>query len=56
MLICQPNIMDRRDVVCSGGAVMFSTTVAALMGQAGPARAAVLAGSMMKQSLIGAPR
>jgi 7,8-dihydropterin-6-yl-methyl-4-(beta-D-ribofuranosyl)aminobenzene 5'-phosphate synthase len=56
MLICQRNVMDRRDVVCSGGAVMFSATVAALMAQARPARAAVLAGSMMKQSLIGAPR
>jgi 7,8-dihydropterin-6-yl-methyl-4-(beta-D-ribofuranosyl)aminobenzene 5'-phosphate synthase len=43
MLICQRNVMDRRDVVCSGGAVMFSATVAALMAQARPARAAVLA-------------
>jgi 7,8-dihydropterin-6-yl-methyl-4-(beta-D-ribofuranosyl)aminobenzene 5'-phosphate synthase len=54
MLICQRNIMDRREVVCSGGAVMFSATVAALMGQARLAHAAVLAGSMMKQSFIGA--
>jgi 7,8-dihydropterin-6-yl-methyl-4-(beta-D-ribofuranosyl)aminobenzene 5'-phosphate synthase len=46
MLICQCNIMDRRDVVCGGGAVMFSAIVAALMGQAKPARAAALAGSV----------
>jgi 7,8-dihydropterin-6-yl-methyl-4-(beta-D-ribofuranosyl)aminobenzene 5'-phosphate synthase len=46
MLICQCNIMDRRDVVCGGGAVMFSAIVAALMGQAKPARAATLAGSV----------
>ena len=46
MLICQCNIMDRRDVVCGGGAVMFSAIVAALMGQARPARAAALAGSV----------
>jgi 7,8-dihydropterin-6-yl-methyl-4-(beta-D-ribofuranosyl)aminobenzene 5'-phosphate synthase len=46
MVICRCNIMDRRDVVCGGGAVMFSAIVAALMGQAKPARAAALAGSV----------
>jgi 7,8-dihydropterin-6-yl-methyl-4-(beta-D-ribofuranosyl)aminobenzene 5'-phosphate synthase len=46
MLICQCNMIHRRDVVCGGGAVMFSAIVAALIGKAKPARAAAIAGSV----------
>jgi 7,8-dihydropterin-6-yl-methyl-4-(beta-D-ribofuranosyl)aminobenzene 5'-phosphate synthase len=46
MLICQCNAMRRRDFVCGGGAVMFSTIVATLMGSTKPVRAATISGSV----------
>ena len=32
MLFCQCNAMHRRDVVCGGGAAVFTAIVATLMG------------------------
>lgn len=44
MLICQCNAMNRRDVVCGGGAAMFSAIVGTLMGSAKPVHAETIAG------------
>lgn len=44
MLICPCNAMNRRDVVCGGGATMFSAIVVTLMGGAKPVRAETIAG------------
>jgi 7,8-dihydropterin-6-yl-methyl-4-(beta-D-ribofuranosyl)aminobenzene 5'-phosphate synthase len=38
--------MHRRDVLCGGGAAMFSTIVATLLGSAKPVRAATISGSV----------
>jgi len=38
MLICQCNAMHRRDVVCAGGAAMFTAIVATLMSSSKPNR------------------
>ena len=46
MLFSQCNAMHRRDVLCSGGAAMFSTIVATLIGSAKPVRAATISGSV----------
>ena len=46
MLICQCNAMHRRDVVCGGGAAMFSAIVATLIGGAKPVRAETIADSV----------
>lgn len=46
MLICQCNAIHRRDVVCGGGAVLFSAIVATLMGGAKPVRAETIAGKV----------
>jgi 7,8-dihydropterin-6-yl-methyl-4-(beta-D-ribofuranosyl)aminobenzene 5'-phosphate synthase len=46
MLFSQCNAMHRRDVLCSGGAAMFGTIVATLMGGAKPVRAATISGSV----------
>ena len=46
MLVCSCNKMHRRDVVCGGGAVVFSAIVATLIGRATPARAAAISGSV----------
>jgi len=46
MLICQCNAMRRRDVVCGGGAAMFSAIVAMLMGGTKPVRAQAISGSV----------
>jgi 7,8-dihydropterin-6-yl-methyl-4-(beta-D-ribofuranosyl)aminobenzene 5'-phosphate synthase len=46
MLICQCNAIHRRDVVCGGGAALFSAIVATLMGGAKPVRAETLAGKV----------
>jgi 7,8-dihydropterin-6-yl-methyl-4-(beta-D-ribofuranosyl)aminobenzene 5'-phosphate synthase len=46
MLICQCNAMHRRDVVCGGGAAMFSVIVATLMGNSKPAKADAISGSV----------
>jgi 7,8-dihydropterin-6-yl-methyl-4-(beta-D-ribofuranosyl)aminobenzene 5'-phosphate synthase len=46
MLICQCNAMRRRDVVCGGGAAMFTAIVATLMGSAKPVRAEAIPGSV----------
>lgn len=46
MLICQCNAIHRRDVVCGGGAALFSAIVATLMGGAKPGRAETIAGKV----------
>jgi 7,8-dihydropterin-6-yl-methyl-4-(beta-D-ribofuranosyl)aminobenzene 5'-phosphate synthase len=46
MLFSQCNAMHRRDVLCSGGAAIFSTIVATLIGSARPVRAAAISGSV----------
>jgi 7,8-dihydropterin-6-yl-methyl-4-(beta-D-ribofuranosyl)aminobenzene 5'-phosphate synthase len=46
MLICQCNAVHRRDVVCGGGAALFSAIVATLAGGAKPARAEPIAGKV----------
>jgi 7,8-dihydropterin-6-yl-methyl-4-(beta-D-ribofuranosyl)aminobenzene 5'-phosphate synthase len=46
MLVHQCDAMRRRDVVCGGGAAMFSAIVAILMGNAKPVRAATISGSV----------
>lgn len=46
MFICQCNAIHRRDVVCGGGAVLFSAIVATLMGGAKPVRAETIAGKV----------
>jgi len=46
MLICQCNAIHRRDVVCGGGAALFSAIVATLMGGAKPVRAETIAGKV----------
>jgi 7,8-dihydropterin-6-yl-methyl-4-(beta-D-ribofuranosyl)aminobenzene 5'-phosphate synthase len=43
MPICDGNAIHRRDVVCGGGAALFGTIVATLMGHAKAARAATIA-------------
>jgi len=46
MLVCQCNAVHRRNVVCGGGAALFSTIVATLMGGAKPVRAETIAGKV----------
>lgn len=46
MSICQCNAMRRRDVVCGGGAAMFTAIVATLMGSTKPVRAETISGSV----------
>ncbi|MGY2807881.1 MULTISPECIES: hypothetical protein [unclassified Bradyrhizobium] len=46
MFICQCNAIHRRDVVCGGGAALFSAVVASLMGGAKPVRAEAMAGKV----------
>ncbi len=46
MLICPCNTIHRRDVVCGGGAALFSAMVATLMGGAKPVRAEAIAGKV----------
>jgi 7,8-dihydropterin-6-yl-methyl-4-(beta-D-ribofuranosyl)aminobenzene 5'-phosphate synthase len=46
MLICQCNAIHRRDVVCGGGAALFSAIVATLMGGARPVRAETIPGKV----------
>ena len=46
MLICQCSAMHRRDVVCGGGAAMFSAIVATLMGSSKPVKAEAISGSV----------
>jgi 7,8-dihydropterin-6-yl-methyl-4-(beta-D-ribofuranosyl)aminobenzene 5'-phosphate synthase len=46
MSVCQCNAMHRRDVVCGGGAAVFSAIVATLMGGAKPVRAETIAGKV----------
>ncbi|SDF32232.1 7,8-dihydropterin-6-yl-methyl-4-(beta-D-ribofuranosyl)aminobenzene 5'-phosphate synthase [Bradyrhizobium brasilense] len=46
MFICQCNGIHRRDVVCGGGAALFSAVVASLMGGAKPVRAEAMAGKV----------
>jgi 7,8-dihydropterin-6-yl-methyl-4-(beta-D-ribofuranosyl)aminobenzene 5'-phosphate synthase len=42
MLFCQCNAMHRRDVVCGGGAAVFSAIIATLMGSSKPVKAEVI--------------
>jgi hypothetical protein len=56
MLICQCNAMHRRDVVCGGGASVFSAIVAALMGGAKPVHAETIAGSVPEIDRVALPR
>ncbi|HUJ98003.1 MAG TPA: MBL fold metallo-hydrolase [Stellaceae bacterium] len=46
MLVHQCDAIRRRDVVCGGGAAMFSAIVAMLMGNAKPVCAATISGSV----------
>ena len=46
MLICQCNAIHRRDVVCGGGAALFSAIVTTLLGSARPVRAEMIAGKV----------
>jgi 7,8-dihydropterin-6-yl-methyl-4-(beta-D-ribofuranosyl)aminobenzene 5'-phosphate synthase len=46
MLICQCNAIHRRDVVCGGGAALFSAIVATLMGNTKPVRAETIGGKV----------
>jgi 7,8-dihydropterin-6-yl-methyl-4-(beta-D-ribofuranosyl)aminobenzene 5'-phosphate synthase len=46
MSIDQCDLLDRRDVVCGGGAAVFSTIVATLIGDAKPVRAEAISGSV----------
>jgi len=46
MLICQCNAIHRRNVVCGGGAALFSAVVATLMGSAKPVRAEMITGKV----------
>ena len=46
MLICRCNEMHRRDVMCGGGAAMFSAIVAILMGSSKPVKAEAISGSV----------
>jgi 7,8-dihydropterin-6-yl-methyl-4-(beta-D-ribofuranosyl)aminobenzene 5'-phosphate synthase len=46
MLICQCNPIHRRDVVCGGGAAMFSAIVATLIGSEKPVRAETISGKV----------
>ncbi|MBR0698239.1 MBL fold metallo-hydrolase [Bradyrhizobium lablabi] len=44
MLICQCNAIHRRDLICGGGAALFSAVVATLIGSGKPLRAETVAG------------
>lgn len=46
MLVCQCNAIRRRDVVCGGGAAVFSAIVATLIAGAKPVRAETIAGKV----------
>src|SRR3974377_1327298 len=45
-LSCQCNTMHRRDVVCGGGAALFSTIIATLTGSSKPVKAEAISGSV----------
>jgi 7,8-dihydropterin-6-yl-methyl-4-(beta-D-ribofuranosyl)aminobenzene 5'-phosphate synthase len=45
-LFCQCNAMHRRDVVCGGGAAVFSAIIAILMGTSKPVKAEAISGSV----------
>ncbi|UQR65234.1 MBL fold metallo-hydrolase [Bradyrhizobium sp. C-145] len=46
MLTCQCSAIHRRDVVCGGGAALFSAIVATLIGSGKPVRAETIAGKV----------
>ena len=46
MLLCQCNAIHRRDVICGGGAALFSAVVATLIGSGKPVRAETVAGKV----------
>jgi hypothetical protein len=45
-LFCQCNAMHRRDVVCGGGAAVFSAIIATLIGSSKPVKAEAITGSV----------
>jgi hypothetical protein len=52
MLVDSEDIsLRRRDVVCGGGAAVFSAIVAALLGGAKPARAQPISGSVPRSTV-----
>lgn len=46
MLICQCSAIHRRDLMCGGGAVLFSVIVGTLIGSQKPARAEAISGKV----------
>jgi 7,8-dihydropterin-6-yl-methyl-4-(beta-D-ribofuranosyl)aminobenzene 5'-phosphate synthase len=46
MLICQCSAIHRRDLMCGGGAVLFSAIVGTLMGSQKPVRAETMSGKV----------
>ena len=44
--ISQESDIGRRDILCSGGSAVFSSLIAALLGDAKPARAQTISGSV----------
>ena len=46
MLICQCNAMHRRDVMCGGGAAVFTAIIATLMGSSKPVKAEAISGAV----------
>lgn len=46
MSVCQCGSLGRRDLLCGGGAAMFSAMVATLIGDAKPVRAEAISGSV----------
>jgi 7,8-dihydropterin-6-yl-methyl-4-(beta-D-ribofuranosyl)aminobenzene 5'-phosphate synthase len=46
MLLCQCNAIHRRDVICGGGAALFSAVVTTLIGSGKPVRAEAVAGKV----------
>ena len=46
MLFCQCNVVHRRDVVCGGGAAMFSAIIETLVSTTKPVKAEAISGSV----------
>ena len=52
MLICQCDAVHRRDVVCGGGAALFSAIVAALIGSEKPVQAEPISGKVPEMDRV----
>ena len=52
ILICQYNAMHRRDVVCGGGAAVFSAIIATLLGSSKPVKAEAISGSVPELDFV----